>query len=165
PNTPGLRDLQGGDYLGHLLDTLLTESRELADQFGISKRPLFLKIAPDLTETELDEILDVVLNRGIDGLIATNTTLSREGLRHANRRESGGLSGAPLTQRSTEIIHRVHEKTNGQLPIIGVGGVRTAADVRDKLAAGASLVQLYTGLVYEGPAIAGEILRTLASST
>lgn len=163
PNTPGLRELQGGNYLAQLLDTILAESEVLAEQFTIAKRPLFLKIAPDLTTTELYEILDIVMQKGINGLIATNTTLNRPKLKHPNQQENGGLSGAPLTQRSTEIIQMIHEKTAGQLPIIGVGGVRTAADVRDKLAAGASLVQLYTSLIYEGPALAGHLLRELAS--
>ena len=163
PNTPGLRDLQGGHYLAHLLDTIIAESHTLAQQFGIAKRPLFLKIAPDLTDEELNEILDVVMGKEIDALIATNTTLSRDGLRSANRRETGGLSGRPLTQRSTEIVSAIAEKTNGRLPIIGVGGIRTAADVRDKLTAGATLTQLYTSLIYEGPTLAGTILRDLAT--
>lgn len=163
PNTPGLRDLQGGQYLAHLLDTIIAESHTLAQQFGIERRPLFLKIAPDLTDEELDAILNVVLAKEIDALIATNTTLSREGLRSSNRRETGGLSGRPLSQPSTTIIRTIAQKTDGQLPIIGVGGIRTAADVREKLTAGATLVQLYTGLVYEGPAIAGNILRALST--
>lgn len=163
PNTPGLRELQGGSYLGHLLDTILAESELLAEQHAIPKRPLFLKIAPDLTADELNEILDTVMQKSINGLIATNTTLNRPKLKHPNQQENGGLSGTPLNQLSTEIIQMIHEKTAGQLPIIGVGGVRTAADVRDKLAAGAALVQLYTSLVYEGPALAGNLLRELAS--
>ncbi len=163
PNTPGLRDLQGGDYLCHLLRTLMDENERLAQQHPVRKRPLLVKIAPDLTWPELDGILTAVQDCGIDGIIATNTTLSRAGLTHPNQQESGGMSGRPLTARSTEIIAYIYQHTEGSLPIIGVGGIRTAADVRAKLDAGASLVQLYTGLIYEGPAMVGSLLRELAS--
>lgn len=160
PNTPGLRDLQGGSYLHHLLHTLMRENERLAAKTG-KKRPLLVKIAPDLTWHELDEILTAVQDNRIDGVIAANTTLSRENLTHPSKKESGGLSGRPLTARSTEIIHYIHRHTGGTLPIIGVGGIRTAADVEEKLDAGASLVQLYTSLIYEGPGLAGTILREL----
>lgn len=161
PNTPGLRKLQGGCYLSQLLAALQAENRTLAQAQGVGRRPLLIKIAPDLTRTELDEILTAVSDHQIDGIIATNTTLSRNGATHANQKEQGGLSGRPLRQRSTEIIRTIHRQTGGQLPIIGVGGVQTADDVRAKLDAGASLVQLYTGLIYEGPGMAGRILREL----
>ncbi len=161
PNTPGLRELQGGDYLGHLLRALGRENEALASEHGIAKRPLLVKIAPDLSNAELDEILAALENEGVDGIIATNTTLSREGLLDPAREEQGGMSGRPLAKRSTEIIRHIADKTKGRLPIIGVGGVRAAKDVRDKLEAGASLVQIYTGLVYEGPRLAGRILREL----
>ncbi len=163
PNTPGLRDLQGGDYLGHLLGVLQVENAVLADRHGIGKRPLLVKIAPDLTWDELDEIITAVSDNQISGIIATNTTLSRDGLTHPNKKERGGMSGRPLRQRSNEIVAYIHRQTGGQLPIIGVGGVRTADDVRAKLDAGASLVQLYTGLIYEGPGMIGRILRKLGS--
>lgn len=162
PNTPGLRELQGGNYLGQLLQTLMAERDKLAEQGG-GTRPLFLKIAPDIDEAELDEILQAALDHNVDGLIATNTTLSRDGLTDKKRHEAGGMSGTPLRERSTAVVAAIHTKTLGQLPIIGVGGVRTAVDVREKLDAGASLVQLYTGLIYEGPAVAGRILRGLAT--
>ena len=161
PNTPGLRDLQGSDYLSQLLRTLGAENERLAQQHPVRKRPLLVKIAPDLTWAELDDMLTAVQDCGIDGIIATNTTLSRVGLTHPNQQESGGMSGRPLTTRSTELIAYIHQHTEGKLPIIGVGGIRTADDVRAKLDAGASLVQLYTGLIYEGPSMVGRMLREL----
>lgn len=165
PNTPGLRELQGGNYLGHLLSTLTQENWDLSAQHGIGKRPLLVKIAPDLTDDELAEIVDIVLQTHIDGIIATNTTLSRSGLTSPRRDETGGLSGKPLARRSTQIIQAIARQTDGKLPIIGAGGVRTAVDVREKLAAGASLVQLYTSLIYAGPGLPGQILRDLARDT
>ena len=162
PNTPGLRDLQGGDYLQHLLSVLVAENGRLAEQHNIKKRPLLVKIAPDLAWAELDEILTAVTSTNIDGIIATNTTISRDGLASANKKETGGLSGRPLTKHSTEIIAYIHKHTNGALPIIGVGGIGSARDVQEKLDAGATLVQLYTALIYEGPKLAGRILRGLA---
>ena len=159
PNTPGLRELQGGRYLDHLLGVLQGENGRLATQHGGKKRPLLVKIAPDLTWAELDEILAACQSNSVDGIIATNTTVSREGLTATNRGEMGGLSGVPLCQRSTDIIAAIARQTS--LPIIGVGGVRTAVDAQQKLDAGASLVQLYTGLVYEGPGLPGRILRGL----
>lgn len=161
PNTPGLRNLQGGHYLSHLLKTLREETAVLAKTHQTSQRPLLVKVAPDLSTAELDEILDATLAQGIDGIIATNTTLSREGLRSEKRTEQGGLSGAPLAVQSNEIIAHIYRETDGRLPIIGVGGVMSADDVKAKLDAGASLVQLYTGLVYGGPGLVGEMLREL----
>ena len=140
---------------------LMDENERLAENHPVRKRPLLVKIAPDLTWEELDGILTAVQDANIDGIIATNTTLSRAGLTHPNQQETGGMSGRPLTTRSTEIIRYIHQQTEGKLPIIGVGGIRTAEDVREKLDAGASLVQLYTGLIYEGPAMIGRILREL----
>jgi dihydroorotate dehydrogenase len=163
PNTPGLRDLQGGNYLGQLLQTLQAKNESLAQAHDVAKRPLFIKISPDLARTELDDILTAVEDNQIDGIIATNTTTSRAGLTAANRHESGGLSGLPLRQQSNEIIEYIFRQTNGRLPIIGVGGVRSVADVQAKLDAGAALVQLYTGLIYEGPGLPGRLLRGLAA--
>lgn len=162
PNTPGLRDLQGGDFLGHLLRALTAENQKLAYHHQLTPRPLLVKIAPDLTWAELDEILTAVQDTSIDGIIATNTTLSRDGLLSAVSEEAGGLSGRPLADRSTEIIAHIHRETNGRLPIIGVGGIFTAADICAKLDAGASLVQLYTALIYEGPTLPGRLLREMA---
>lgn len=159
PNTPGLRDLQGGRYLDHLLQTLSAENRAIAEKTGLEPRPLWVKIAPDLSWPELDEILATIMNAGIDGVIATNTTLARDGLRDDRLNEAGGLSGRPLRARSTAIIAYIHRQTGGRLPIIGVGGIATAGDIREKLDAGASVVQLYTGLVYGGPGFPGRLLR------
>ena len=164
PNTPGLRELQGGDYLGHLLGTLQRENATLAAQHNLATRPLLLKIAPDLSWAEVDEVVAAAADHAISALIATNTTLSRAGLTHPAANEVGGLSGLPLRQRSTELIAYIARQTNGQLPIIGVGGIRTAADVQAKLDAGAALVQVYTGLIYAGPGMVGTILRQLATS-
>jgi dihydroorotate dehydrogenase len=162
PNTPGLRELQGGDYLGYLLGTLQAESEALAAEHSLPKRPLFLKIAPDLTTAELDQILELALNHAIAGIIATNTTLSRQGLASPLASEQGGLSGRPLAAPSTAVIAHIAQQTNGRLPIIGVGGVQTVADVQAKLSAGASLVQLYTSLVYRGPRLPGRLVRGIA---
>lgn len=165
PNTPGLRELQGGNYLINLLADLQRENQALAALHpGLSgiPRPLLLKIAPDLSWPELDEILAAAQSNGIDGIIATNTTINRAGLTHPSQTEQGGLSGRPLAQRSNEIIAYIQRQAGDRLPVIGVGGVFTADDVQAKLDAGAALVQLYTGLVYQGPAIAGRILRALA---
>lgn len=153
PNTPGLRALQGGDYLGHLLRTLTVANRA---QFG---KPLLVKIAPDMGWAEIDAIVDACHATQVDGIIATNTTISRAGLSSSHAAEKGGLSGQPLRQRSNEVIAHLAQQTD--LPIIGVGGVQTADDVRAKLDAGAKLVQIYTGLVYAGPTLAGRILRQL----
>lgn len=161
PNTPGLRDLQGGQYLPQLLRILMRTNSRLSQQLKLRRRPLLVKIAPDLSWAELDEILTAVQDTRIDGIIATNTTVSRANLTDPAQSESGGLSGRPLRQRSTEIIAYIHRQTGGRLPIIGVGGVASAADVQDKLEAGASLVQLYTALIYEGPRLPARILRQL----
>lgn len=159
PNTPGLRELQGSRYLAQLLDRLLAAREALADQEGVLPRPLLLKIAPDLTRADVDQIVDVALESGVDGMIATNTTIARTGLAHPRRAEQGGLSGAPLARRSNEMIAYIHGRVGSRLPLIGVGGVFSVADLCAKLAAGASLVQVYTGLVYEGPGLAGRLLR------
>ncbi len=161
PNTVGLRALQGRRYLEGMLAEVVAENRNLAYLHRTRPRPLLVKIAPDLTTAELDDILETALAAGVSGIIATNTTVQREGLVHSRQKEMGGLSGRPLRQRSTVIIDHICRRTGGQLPVIGVGGVSTAADVREKLDAGAVLVQVYTGLVYEGPGMAGRLLRAL----
>lgn len=163
PNTPGLRELQGETYIAQLLDRLQEENEALAGQQRIARRPLLVKIAPDLDDGELETIVHVALQKGVDGMIATNTTLSRHGLTHASRREEGGLSGEPLRERSTAIIAGIRQIAGDRLPIVAAGGVASAAHVREKLDAGASLVQVYTGLVYEGPGMPGRILRALSS--
>jgi dihydroorotate dehydrogenase len=161
PNTRDLRQLQGADELGALAGKLKTEQQRLADAQG-RYVPLVLKIAPDLGDAEIEAIAKCLLRHKLDGVIATNTTVSRAGvagLRHAG--ESGGLSGAPLRDASTAVIRKLARVLDGALPIIGAGGVMGADDARAKLAAGASLVQVYTGLIYRGPQLIGEILRAL----
>ena len=156
PNTPNLRALQDKEPLTHLLSTLkaLNDKKEKA-------KPILLKIAPDLSDDQLLDIIDIVRSVKIDGVIATNTTLSREGLQSKHKTEMGGLSGKPLTQRSTEVIRFLVEKSNNTFPIIGVGGIHSPADALEKLQAGAALVQLYTGFVYEGPAVVKRINKAL----
>ena len=155
PNTPGLRKLQGREFLESLLRAVVGVRDILT-----SRVPLLVKIAPDLMENEIDDVLMAVMDCGIDGVIATNTTLSREGL-PCYAETPGGLSGAPLRARSTEVIRYIAQHTEGKLPIIGVGGIASAEDALEKLRAGARLVQAYTGLVYEGPGLAREINRGL----
>ncbi|WCT14019.1 quinone-dependent dihydroorotate dehydrogenase [Mucilaginibacter jinjuensis] len=160
PNTPGLRALQDKKPLTEILSTL----QQRNNKNGVRK-PILLKIAPDLTNEQLDDIIDIVAETKIDGLIATNTTISREGLTSSEKivKEAGGLSGRPLTHRSTEVIRYLAEKSNHAFPIIGAGGIHSAEDAIDKLNAGASLIQLYTGFIYEGPALIGRINRALLS--
>jgi dihydroorotate dehydrogenase len=158
PNTPGLRDLQEKEPLMQLLNEL----SQLNKQMGTPK-PLLLKIAPDLTNTQLDDIVDIVKLTGIDGIVATNTTISREELQtpvtEINDIGAGGLSGLPLRQRATDVIKYLHTRSEGAFPIIAVGGIFTAQDAIEKLEAGAALVQVYTGFIYEGPAIASNICK------
>lgn len=156
PNTPGLRELQEKAPLMHILNTL----QQRNSKGGIS-RPILLKIAPDLTNEQLDDIADIVKQTGTAGIIATNTTISREGLISKHKGETGGLSGTPLTKRSTEVIRYLYKRSGGSFPIIGVGGIHSAEDAMDKIAAGASLVQLYTGFIYEGPALIGRINKEI----
>jgi dihydroorotate dehydrogenase len=163
PNTPELRELQGEKYLGDLLSALTAENKLQASKLHIKPRPLLVKIAPDLSDAELSSILQVTLDNEIDGIIATNTTIGRTGLKSRQGDQAGGLSGKPLAARSLKVISAIDRETNGQLPIIGVGGIFTADDVRARLDAGASLVQIYTALVYKGPGIAGHILRELST--
>ena len=156
PNTPNLRELQDKEPLTKLLQTL--QNKNLAKP---KQKPILLKIAPDLTDSQLLDIIDIVNETKIAGVIATNTTISREGLQSENRLEIGGLSGKPLTNRSTEVIRFLSEKSNKAFPIIGVGGIHSAQDALDKLEAGASLIQLYTGFIYEGPSLVKEINKTI----
>ena len=156
PNTPGLRTLQYGDELKRLLVTLREEQAKLAQEYG-RYVPVAIKVAPDLTEAEIRDMAGVFSSVEIDGLIATNTTLDKssvQGLPHAN--EQGGLSGAPLTQQSTEVIRQFRADMASQIPIIGVGGILSGDDAQTKLAAGASLVQVYSGFIYRGPALIKE---------
>ena len=158
PNTPNLRELQEKEPLKQLLQTL--QNKNLARP---KQKPILLKIAPDLTDSQLLDIIDIVKETKIAGVIATNTTLSREGLQSPNKVETGGMSGKPLGKRSTEVIRFLSEKSNKAFPIIGVGGIHSAEDALEKLEAGASLVQLYTGFIYEGPALIKEINKAILS--
>jgi len=160
PNTPGLRTLQYGDELNGLLSAIKNEQMKLALEHK-KYVPVAIKVAPDLTEKEVEAVAESILANNMDGLIATNTTLSREavkGLAHAN--EAGGLSGDPVKAQTTKIIAEFHKYLKGQVPIIGVGGISSAKDAEDKLNAGASLVQIYTGFIYEGPGLIREILES-----
>ena len=156
PNTPNLRELQEKEPLTQLLQALQKEN--LAKP---NSKPILLKIAPDLTDTQLLDIIDIVKETKIAGVIATNTTISRQGLQSANRSEIGGMSGKPLAKRSTEVIRFLSEKSNKAFPIIGVGGIHSAEDAIEKLEAGASLIQLYTGFIYEGPALVKAINKKI----
>ncbi|PRY45323.1 dihydroorotate oxidase A [Spirosoma oryzae] len=160
PNTPGLRDLQEREPLTRLLSALQKENKDRPNP-----KPILLKIAPDLTNGQLDDIIGIVADTGIAGVIATNTTISRECLatpaKTVEQMGPGGVSGKPVRERSTEVIRYLHQQSGGSFPIIGVGGINSADDAREKLAAGASLVQLYTGFIYEGPAVAKRINRGL----
>ena len=156
PNTPNLRALQDKEPLQHLLQTLQNKNKT-----KIKEKPILLKIAPDLTDEQLLDIIDIVNTTKIAGVIATNTTLSREGLHSENKSEMGGLSGKPLTKRSTEVIRFLAQKSNHSFPIIGVGGIHTPEDALEKLEAGACLIQLYTGFIYEGPALIKAINKAI----
>lgn len=160
PNTPNLRALQEKEPLKHILNSL----QQRNSKKGIS-RPILLKIAPDLTNTQLDDIVEIVNETGIAGVISSNTTISRENLKSPEnlKTQAGGVSGKPLTKRSTEVIRYLSEKSNRSFPIIGVGGIHSPKDAKEKLEAGAALVQVYTGFIYEGPGLVKRILKYLKS--
>ena len=162
PNTPGLRELQEKDSLRKILSHLQTINLQLG---GNNSKPLLLKIAPDLTWPQIDDVIDLALEIKLDGLVAANTTISREGLVTSQNEltaiGAGGLSGRPLTKRSTEVVAYISQKTKGQIPIIASGGIFTAEDANEKLTAGASLVQVWTGFIYEGPQIVRNICRNM----
>ena len=161
PNTPDLRKLQEHDRLVELLGALQNANAEREAAAMGGRRPIFLKIAPDLTWPQIDDILQILHDLRLDGIIATNTTLERPGAL-ASVTEAGGLSGKPLCRRSTEIINYIARATSGRLPIIGVGGISDAASAGEKLDAGATLVQVYSGWIYRGPFFAAEVARALA---
>lgn len=180
PNTPNLRELQKADALEELLGALQKRNKELSEgSDGVSpavaeasrlrhskNKPLLVKIAPDLTESEIESIVDICLRLELSGIIATNTTITREGLTapkdEIEKIGAGGLSGRPLTNRSTEVISKIHKYSNGKLPIIGVGGIFTAEDAFEKIRAGACLLQGYTGFIYQGFSYAHDINSGLA---
>ncbi|RXQ95888.1 quinone-dependent dihydroorotate dehydrogenase [Ancylomarina salipaludis] len=160
PNTPNLRELQDKEPLKNLLNELMQVNRSKE-----KAKPILLKIAPDVNQSQLDDIIEIVTETSIDGIVATNTTISREGLSYSKDQikqvGAGGLSGQPLRDRSTEVIRYIHDESNGSIPIIGVGGIMSKEDALEKLEAGASLIQLYTGFIYEGPALVKAINKAL----
>jgi len=161
PNTPGLRSLQYGEALNELLASLKTEQNNLAKEHN-KYVPIAVKIAPDLSEEEVEDIAQCLIANEIDGVIATNTTLSREGvetLEHGN--EMGGLSGAPVKDKSTQVIALLAKALQDRLPIIGVGGIASGSDAQEKISAGAKLVQVYTGFIYQGPELVKDIVKAL----
>ena len=158
PNTVGLRQLQGRAALEGLLAQL--HAQRQFEEKSLNKRlPLLVKLAPDLSEKELDEAVDMILSSHMDGLIVTNTTLAREGLRSARREESGGLSGRPLRRMSESVLYQVVKRVNGRVPIVSVGGIMNPEDAKRRLELGATLIQLYTGLMYTGPGLVKKILK------
>ncbi|MEZ8104303.1 MULTISPECIES: quinone-dependent dihydroorotate dehydrogenase [Vibrio] len=161
PNTPGLRSLQYGEALDELLSDLKVKQSELEQKHG-KYVPLALKIAPDLSDDEISQICQSLINNKIDGVIATNTTLDRsivEGMKFSN--EAGGLSGRPVQSRSTEVVRKLHEELGDKLPIIGVGGIDSYVAAKEKMMAGAKLVQVYSGFIYKGPGLVRDIVKNL----
>jgi dihydroorotate dehydrogenase len=156
PNTPNLRDLQEKEPLTKLINSLISINRNKT-----KPKPILLKIAPDLNNNQLLNIISIVKDTGLDGIIATNTTINRDNLKSVNKNELGGLSGKPLTSRSTEVIKFISKNSNKTLPIIGVGGINTVADALEKFDAGADLIQIYTGFIYEGPNLIRSINKAL----
>ena len=161
PNTPDLRQLQYGDYFDDLLRSIKSRQKELASQHG-KYVPIAVKIAPDLTESELIQIADTLMRHKMDGVIATNTTISRDNVTNLkNAEQQGGLSGKPLQHKSTAIIARLHQELKGQIPIIGSGGIDGVQNARDKIQAGAELLQVYSGLIYQGPKLVKELVQAI----
>jgi dihydroorotate dehydrogenase len=160
PNTPGLRELQEKDSLAKILKNL-----QLLNAGKVKAKPIFLKIAPDLTTEQIDDVIELALEIKLDGLVACNTTISREGLNSGKSltAETGGLSGLPVRDKSTRIVEYIHQRTNGQVTIIASGGIFTGQDAKDKIDAGAALVQVWTGFIYEGPKIVKNITRHIGN--
>jgi dihydroorotate dehydrogenase len=156
PNTPNLRDLQEKEPLTKLINSLISINRN-----KIKPKPILLKIAPDLNNNQLTDIISIVKNTGLDGVIATNTTINRDNLKSVNKNEFGGLSGKPLKSRSTEVIKFISKNSNKTIPIIGVGGINSVADALEKFDAGADLIQIYTGFIYQGPNLIRSINKAL----
>ena len=164
PNTPGLRDLQFGEPLKQLLDRLKTEQQLLATQHG-RYVPLAVKVAPDMAPDDIRDVSATLMNYRIDAVIATNTTIDKAAVQHlAHGGEAGGLSGAPLTQKSTALIAALANELKGALPIIGVGGIMCGGDAVEKIKAGAALVQIYTGFIYRGPQLIGEAVKAISDT-
>ncbi len=160
PNTVGLRDLQGRAALESLLKHL-HEQRVFEEKRHEKRVPILVKLSPDLTDAELDDAIEAILNSSMDGIIVTNTTLGREGLRSTLKGESGGLSGSPLTVKSEAVLYQTVKRVNGAVPIVSVGGIMSPEDAKRRLEMGAALVQIYTGLIYHGPGLVRQILMSL----
>ncbi len=160
PNTAGLRDLQERHTLEKLLKQI-HDQRKISEKQHEKKLPLLVKLSPDLSDADLSDAIDVILNAKMDGIIVTNTTLVREGLKSMNQRETGGLSGKPLTAKSEAVLRQTLKQVNGKIPVVSVGGIMTPDDAKRRLDMGAALVQVYTGMIYHGPGIAQKILKSL----
>jgi dihydroorotate dehydrogenase len=160
PNTVGLRNLQGKDALSSLLYQI-DEQRKIEEKTYEKKIPVLVKLAPDLTESELNDAIDVIIDSKMDGIIVTNTTVSRDGAKSSLRVESGGLSGKPLSPKSEAVLHQTVKRVNGKIPIVSVGGIMTPDDAKRRLDAGATLIQIYTGMIYHGPAFVKKILKKI----
>jgi dihydroorotate dehydrogenase len=161
PNTKNLRDLQSSEKLDELLGAIMTRRAQLAQRYGRT-RPVALKVAPDLDEGQVEAIATLAVKHGIDSIIATNTTVSRDGIAgHRHAMQTGGLSGRPVFARSTQVLASLHKRLEGRIPLIGVGGILTGEDARAKVEAGASLVQVYTGFIYRGPEVIAQARRAL----
>lgn len=160
PNTAGLRELQERSALENLLKHV-HEQRLISAAYHEKKLPILVKLSPDMTEAQLDEAIDAILRAGMDGIIVTNTTLAREGLRSNLGEESGGLSGSPLRARSEAVLHQTIKRVNGEIPIVSAGGIMNPEDAKKRLDMGAALIQLYTGLIYRGPGLVRKILRAI----
>ena len=160
PNTVGLRRLQGREMLEELLGAIQKERESISLGRG-GHAPILVKIAPDLNDEELDDAIGAILDKGMDGVIAANTTLARDGLRSNNQSETGGLSGSPLAVKSEAVLSRVVKLVNGKVPVVSAGGIMSPEDAKKRLALGASLVQVYTGLIYRGPGLVREIVESL----
>jgi dihydroorotate dehydrogenase len=156
PNTPGLRDLQAPTALDELLNRVMT-ARVRLEEAGLPRRPIVIKIAPDIAESDVAPICERLVAHGVDGIAVSNTTLARDGLKDPQAHEAGGLSGRPLFRRSTAMLARVYQATGGKVPLIGIGGIDSGQSALEKIEAGATLLQLYTGLIYRGPGVIGEI--------
>ena len=160
PNTVGLRRLQGRDLLEQLLGAIQKERENISPGRG-GNAPILVKISPDLNAEELDDAVGVILDKGLDGIIATNTTLAREGLKSMHQAEAGGLSGSPLAAGSEAVLRQVVKRVAGKIPIVSVGGIMSPDDAKKRLALGASLVQVYTGLIYQGPKLVQNIVTNM----
>jgi dihydroorotate dehydrogenase len=161
PNTPGLRDLQAPAALDELLNRVMAVRVRL-EEAGLPRRPIIIKIAPDIAEDDVTPVCERLVAHGVDGIAVSNTTLARDGLKDPQAHQTGGLSGRPLFRRSTIMLARVYQATGGEVPLIGIGGIDSGQSALEKIEAGATLLQFYTGLIYRGPSLIGEIKSHLA---